>query len=293
MPPSTLSRPIGDNDSVPTVTCTNTYNTVSALTSAATFDLAAGTTLCLADGEYENDFDLAFGVIGTEQLPITVAAANPGAVIIKNSEVSVSMSGEYVVLQGFIFRDGEIDNNIIVTRGNNNIPCNYCRITEVSVIDMDDGLNNANDTTKWVEIYGSHNRVDHSWFSGKTSRGALLIVDRYIDSNVTFDPDTYEKDYAQIDHNYFGERPPIEGKAYASSSDNEYEGIRIGLSTTHSGDSFSVVEHNYFERIQGEAEVISNKASNNTIRHNTIRESYGSIVTRHGHNATIENNNFY
>jgi len=279
----------GDNDTVPAVSCTDTFDSISDLTDAASYNIAAGTTLCLQDGIYNDDFELSFGGNGTEASPITIAAENPGNVIIQNSEVSIQMSGEYVTLQGFIFRDGALDNNIIVTRGNGSIPCNHCRITEVSVIDMDDGINNTDDTTKWVEIYGQYNRIDHSWFSGKTSRGALLIVDRYSDED-DFDEDTFEVDYAQIDHNYFGNRPPIEGKAYAGSSDNEYEGIRIGLSTTHSGNSYSVVERNFFERIQGEAEVISNKASNNTIQYNTIRESNGSIVTRHGHNTTIANN---
>jgi len=279
----------GYTDAVPTVSCDTTYDSISALKGAASMSLPAGTTLCLSDGNYNDDFELEFGGTGTPDSKITIAAQNPGQAIISNSEVNIVMAGEHVVLQGFVFRDGSVNFNLIKTFGNS-LPCNYCRITENTIVDMDNGLNVTDESTKWFEIYGAYTRFDHNWISGKTSRGALLIVDRHSDSwSASIEAD-FEVDYAQIDYNYFGDRPPIEGKAYAASSDNEYEGIRLGVSTSHSGDSFSVVENNYFERIQGEAEVISNKATNNTIRNNTIRESYGSIVTRHGNTATISNN---
>lgn len=279
----------GYTDGVPAVNCDSVYDSVSSLKSAASNSLTAGTTLCLADGDYSNDFDIEFGGVGTADAKITIAAENPGQAIISNSEVNIVMSGEHVVLQGFVFKNGSVDFNIIKTFGNS-VPCNYCRITENTIVDMDDGVNSTDDSKKWFEIYGSYTRFDHNWVSGKTSRGALLIVDRFSSDWSDSIAASFEVDYTQIDYNYIGDRPPIEGKGYAESSDNEYEGIRIGLSTSHSGDSFSVVENNYFERIQGEAEVVSNKATNNTIRNNTIRDSYGSIVTRHGNTATISNN---
>ncbi|WP_111977837.1 chondroitinase-B domain-containing protein [Algibacillus agarilyticus] len=275
---------IGDNDSVPAINCTETVTSTSQLEDAASYSMAAGTTLCLAAGEYSG-LDLSFGGTGTADQPVTIAAAEPGKVTI-SGEVSVAMSGEFVTLQGFIFKDGTMNNTLIQTRGNSNTPCNNCRITEISVINMDQGIDSS---TKWVYIYGTNNRIDHNWFAGKTTRGALLAVDRYVADGVVVD-DTFEVDRAQIDHNYFGDRPPVNGNAYPASNDNEYEGIRLGTSDSHTGDSYSVVEHNYFERIQGEAEVISNKSGHNTIRHNTIRDSYGSIVTRHGEYATIDNN---
>jgi len=276
---------IGNNDTVPTVSCDQVLNSISAFENAVNdnFDLTPGQTVCLASGTYSG-LDISFGGSGTLAQPITVGAQVPGTVTI-SGEVSIAMTGEYVVLQGFIFKDGSQDNQVIQTRANSSTPCNNCRITENSLINMDEGIE---DTTKWVYIYGNDNRIDHNWFSGKTTRGALLVIDRYVPDGVTMDETFIDR--AQIDHNYFGDRPPVNGKAYADSSDNEYEGIRIGTSDSHTGDSYSVVEHNYFEKIQGEAEVISNKSGHNIIRHNTIRDSYGSIVTRHGEYATIENN---
>jgi poly(beta-D-mannuronate) lyase len=268
---------IGENDSVPEVNCTSTVSSTSALEDAVSYNMTAGETLCLASGSYSG-LDLTFGGTGTAESPITVAAAVPGEVII-NGEVFVGMTGEYVVFQGFVFQNGSLDSSLLQTRANSSTPCNHCRITENAFIDMDEGMD---DSTKWMQIYGSDNRIDHNWFSGKTTRGALLVIERG-DAPGT-------EDRTLIDHNYFGDRPPIDGKAYADSSDNEYEGIRVGSSNTHTTDSFAIIEHNYFEGIDAEAEVISTKAGGVTVRHNTIRNSRGSIVSRHGEGTTIANN---
>lgn len=268
---------IGDNDSVPTVNCTVTVSSTDELEDAVSYDMTPGETVCLASGTY-GDFELSFGGAGTEALPITVAAAVPGEVII-NGESSVGMTGSYAVFQGFVFKDGNMDSSLLQTRANSNTACNNCRITENTFVNMDAGQDNS---TKWFQIYGSGNRFDHNWVSGKETRGALFIVER------GDDPGT--EDRTQIDHNYFADRPPFGGVAYADNSDNEYEGIRIGTSSTHTSDSFAVVEHNYFERIDGEAEVISVKAGGVTVAHNTIRNSRGSIVSRHGEGTSIDNN---
>jgi len=31
--------------------------------------------------------------------------------------------------------------------------------------------------SKWVQIYGTHNRVDHCTFAGKKVRGALFVTE--------------------------------------------------------------------------------------------------------------------
>jgi poly(beta-D-mannuronate) lyase len=268
---------IGNNDSVPEVNCTATVSSTSVLEDAVSFNMTPGETLCLETGTYSG-LDITFGGTGTAALPITIAAAVPGEVFIEG-EVFVGMTGEYVVFQGFIFQDGSMDSSLIQTRANSNTACNHCRITDNAFINMDEGID---DSTKWFQFYGSHNRFDHNWVSGKTTRGALFVIER------GDEPGT--EDRTQIDHNYFGDRPPKDGLAYAENSDNEYEGIRVGSSDTHTSDSFAVIEHNYFEGIDGEAEVISIKAGGVTVEHNTIRNSRGSIVSRHGEGSTINNN---
>ena len=272
-----------NNDSVPGISCDTIYTDADALANNATRTMTPGTTLCLADGTY-GDFDLDFGGAGTSTLPITVAAENPGGAIITGA-TSVRMSGSYAVLQGLVFQGGQsASSDFLQTRnGSGGNHCSNCRITEIAIIDLQSGSSG-----KWLNIYGIDNRVDHSWFAGKENTGALLVVNREIPSGGTAADIPISGTI--IDHNYFGDRPPTAGKAYAEGSDNDYEAIRIGTSEGHAFDSNVVVEYNYFERIDGEAEVISNKAGNNLIANNTIRDSYGSLTTRHGANATIEGN---
>jgi poly(beta-D-mannuronate) lyase len=250
--------------------------------------MTAGTTVCLADGDY-TDLDLSFGGTGTASAPITVTAETSGGVTI-GGEATIRMGGEYVHLQGFIFKDGDSGGSDFLQTRIGSDPaeyCYHCRISEIAVIDFDE---DTEDSSKWIHLYGENNRVDHSYFSGKSNAGALLVVNREIDGTyVTTADEAYGNDMT-IDHNYFGDRPPADGKAYADSDDNEYEAVRIGTSDAHTSDSNSIIEYNYFEKIQGEAEVISNKAGSDTIRYNTIRDSYGSLTTRHGSSATIAGN---
>lgn len=265
-----------DLDSVPEINCTIEVSNASDLESNTGWSMSAGTTVCLTDGTYE-DIELSIGGDGTEDLPITVAAQNPGSVFFEG-ESQVRMSGSYIVFQGVTFQNGNSSSSdLFQTRGNGDVACNNCRITEVTITDWDETFEDSN---RWFLVYGEGNRIDHGWFTGKTNRGSLLTVDRSTD----------DADYAQIDHNYFGNRPPADGQDYPSTSDNEYEAVRIGTSGTHEAGSYSRVEYNYFEKIQGEAEIISNKSSYNVITHNTIRESYGSIVNRHGSNTEISYN---
>lgn len=273
---------LGNMDSVPDIVCDTVYADAAVLANDATRTMTAGTTLCLADGTY-GDFELDFGGAGTAVSPITVAAENPGGAVI-TGETSVRMSGSYAVLQGLVIKGGlSASSDFLQTRSGGGDFCNNCRITEIAVIDLQSG-----NSGKWLNIYGVDNRVDHSWFAGKQNTGALLIVNRETPSGGTAADIPISGTI--IDHNYFGDRPPTGGKAYAEGSDNDYEAIRVGTSEGHAFDSNVLVEYNYFERIDGEAEVISNKAGNNIIANNTIRNSYGSLTTRHGANATIEGN---
>ena len=277
--------PLAFDDTVPEVNCDSTFNSTSSLENAATTTLPAGTTLCLADGTYSS-LELNYGGAGTASAPITVAAQNPGKAIISGGDMGVNMRGSYVVLQGIVFRDGtSASSDFLQTRGSS-VPCNHCRVTEIAVIDLDH--EEPNERGRWIHIYGTHNRIDHSWFSGKRTGAPLLATNRDVadDQTVADIPENFHV----IDHNYFGDRPPTEGKAYAENGDNEFEGIQIGTSFAHEGNAFTTVAFNYFERIDGEAEVISVKSSGNVVFNNTIRDSYGSITNRHGNTTLIANN---
>ena len=278
-PPVIVTGPLPPSElnTVPDIDCTIEVSNASQLEDNISFGMSAGTTVCLLDGTYR-DIEFEIGGNGSESRPITVAARNPGSVFIEG-ESQVRMSGSYVVIQGLVFTNGNsAGGDLFQTRGAGNAPCDNCRITEITVTDWD---NEFDDSNRWLLIYGQNNRIDHSWFSGKSTRGALLTVDR---------GEISDPDYAQIDHNYFGDRLPFSGGEFPGDSDNEFEGIRIGTSDTQAFPSFSRIEYNYMERMRGEAEVISNKSGSNVISHNTIRSSYGALVNRHGGGSIISNN---
>jgi poly(beta-D-mannuronate) lyase len=89
----------------------------------------------------------------------------------------------------------------------------------------------------------------------------------------------------QIDHNFFAHRAPL-GR-------NGGETMRIGTSDVSMNISRTLVEQNYFERCDGEAEIISNKSCENIYRGNTFVESQGCLTLRHGNRATVEGNFFF
>ena len=282
-----IVSPLAFDDTVPEVNCDQIFNSTSSLEDAATTTLTPGTTLCLADGTYSS-LELNYGGAGTASAPITVAAQNPGKAIISGGDMGVNMRGSYVVLQGIVFRDGtSASSDFLQTRGSS-VPCNHCRVTEIAVIDLDH--EEPNERGRWIHIYGTHNRIDHSWFSGKRTGAPLLATNRDVDDDAGETFLDIPENFHVIDHNYFGDRTPTDGKAYADTSDNEFEGVQLGTSDAHQGNSFTTVAFNYFERVDGEAEVISVKSSGNVIFNNTIRDSYGSITNRHGNNTLIANN---
>ncbi|MGG8409243.1 chondroitinase-B domain-containing protein, partial [Streptomyces sp. 12297] len=71
---------------------------------------------------------------------------------------------------------------------------------------------------------------------------------------------------------------------------NGGESIRLGVSSRALSVADAVVEYNLFERCDGDPEAVSVKSSGNTIRYNTLRDSRGGIVLRHGNETTVEGN---
>ncbi|CAM4169004.1 chondroitinase-B domain-containing protein [Vibrio neonatus] len=266
--------------------CTETVSEIDMNETA----LAAGTVICIEDGTY-TEANLKFGGIGTEEAPIKVRAVTPGEVII-TGEAKVVMGGEHVQLHGLVFDGPESSSSkLLETRFGSDEMCNHCRISENVFLNVDGDQNLTSDSSDngvWIALYGQHNWLDHNIFSGKTTGNPMVSLLR--ESGLMDEGNGGLAEYTTVYANYFANRPPTNGKLYAGSSDNDYEAIRTGLSETHHYAGNSFIVGNLFERIQGEAEVISNKASNNVIAQNTVRNSYGSITNRHGNHNNVSNN---
>jgi poly(beta-D-mannuronate) lyase len=236
--------------------------------------LAPGDRVVLANGEWR-DFSIRFSGEGDEARPITLTAETPGKVILAGRS-SLRIAGSYLVVSSLVFRDGNgSGEELIAFRDGAKRQARSSRLTGI-VVDGYAAPDQAK-TDHWVSLYGRNNRVDHSHFTGKVHGGATLVVVRAANRPLG--------DHHRIDHNYFGPRPPL--------GENGGETIRIGTSQGSQSDSFTLVEDNFFERCDGEVEIISIKSGANIVRRNTVVESQGAIVLRHGHGNRIEDNVFF
>ena len=129
----------------------------------------------------------------------------------------------------------------------------------------------------WVMMYGKNNRFDHNHLVGKRNKGVTMAV--------KMNSEASRNNYHRIDHNYFGPRPIL--------GSNGGETLRIGTSHFSRMDSNTIVENNYFDRCDGELEIISSKSGKNKILNNTFFESRGTLTMRHGNDTIVEGNVFF
>lgn len=115
--------------------------------------------------------------------------------------------------------------------------------------------------------------VDHNTFSNRTNEGVYLQITG---------PNSEIAQRTRVHHNYFYN--------HSFTGSNGGESIRLGYSHKQSKSAYAVIEYNLFEKANGDSEAISVKASDNTVRFNTIRDSKGYIVLRHGNRTTVEGN---
>lgn len=232
-----------------------------------------GDVLLLASGQWR-DAQLLFRARGEAAAPITLRAQEPGKVVLTGKS-SLRLAGQHLVVSGLVFRDGwSPTGEVIAFRSKSDEVANDSRVTEVVI----DRFNNPvrSESDNWVALYGRRNRFDHSHIVGKGNQGATLVVVR--DAARGLD------NHHRIDHNYFGPRPPL--------GSNGGETMRIGTSADSLSDSFTTVENNYFDRCDGEAEIISVKSGANVIRGNIFDRSQGTVTLRHGNGNRVERNVF-
>ncbi len=240
---------------------------------AAVSTARPGDTITMANGVW-SDFEMVFTGIGTADKPITLTAETKGEVIISGVS-NLRIAGEHLVVRGLVFKDGYTPTNQVISfRRNKDMLANHTRVTEVVI----DHFNNPERFERdfWVMMYGKNNRFDHNHIEGKSNGGVTMAV--------RLDSESSQNNHHRIDHNYFGPRPTL--------GSNGGETLRIGTSGYSLTDSFTTVENNYFDRCNGEVEIISSKSGHNTFRGNVFFESRGTLTLRHGNDNLVENNVF-
>lgn len=232
-----------------------------------------GTTIMLPEGQLK-DVQLHIRSKGTADQPINIVAG-------KNTTFTgtphINVSGSWITLNGFRFQNGSRPDNSqqVTQRGNKvggqlppliTLMGEHNRLTNCH-IDRFDKHHNV-----WLWVKGRHNRVDHGSFTGKFTHGSILNVDPTPDGS-----------WHRIDHNYFS-RPKINSDAASV--------IRVGHGHIAKQPGYICVEHNLFDRCDGENEIVSDKCTSNTFRHNTFRDSKGGLSLRHGSRSHVYGNWF-
>lgn len=260
--------------------------------------VSAGDSILVRKGTYlDTRFD--FAISGKPGAPITLRAETPGGVILQGRS-GIDFGGDHLVASGFFFYNGDdpdrpVDNSVVEFRAADGTRhAHHCRLTDCAILEMDsraiDTKDNDKDgdTTdiqwiraKWVLVYGTHNRVDHCFFAGKQTQGALVAVEMEPPGGRGTAP--YPEYAHRIDHNFFGPIP----EGWMS---NQFEAIRVGTSFYSSFHGAMRIEDNQFFHCDGETEVVSNKSCDNFYRRNAFIGCRGTLVMRHGDRCMVEHN---
>jgi poly(beta-D-mannuronate) lyase len=252
----------GDDDPVPATAHTVRVRDSGSL-SAALESVAGGTTVVLADGSYDGEYSLRANA--TAEAPVVVTAANPGKAVLAPGSAVVVKESAHVVVAGITFLGGA--NTMLKLESSNNV-----RVTHNTF----DRGSSGDGSSKWLYIGGAdshHNRIDHNTFQNKTDPGNYLTLDG---------SQTQVSQYDRIDHNRFLKIGP--------RAENEKEAVRLGWSDISMSSGFTVFEYNLLEECDGDPEVVSVKASDMTVRYNTVRRSRGVLSLRHGDRNSLYGN---
>ena len=233
----------------------------------------AGTTIVLANGTWK-DAELLFEGQGTAAQTIILRAEEKGKVILEGQSY-LRMAGRYLHVEGLVFRNGYTPTNEVISfRKNRKELAYYSRLTECVIDNYSNPERHEQDS--WVALYGKNNRVDHNHFEGKGNRGVTLIVRLNSEESL--------KNNHIIESNYFGPRQNL--------GSNGGETLRIGTSHFSMENSNTLVQGNFFDRCDGEHEIISNKSGQNIYRNNVFYESIGTLTMRHGNETLVDKNIF-
>ena len=271
-----------------------TYN-ITDPESLSNLTLNPGDIVILQDGVYDSDARIKFkaGTSGTGALPITFRPQTPGGVKFTGG-LKMSIGGDYLIIDGFHWKGGFGASNFIEFRDGYTYS-NYSKIQNCAIdglqVDPDDLETGTSVKHRWIVLYGTNNTVINCSFMNKPSAGALVLVE--LEYNATPDDGATNTRCAAVNHtisnNYFYKYAKID-ETLTNAGDSET--IRVGTSEFQNVNSNTTISNNYFVEADGENEIITNKSKNNKYINNTFRRSRGSLVLRHGSNATVEGNYF-
>jgi poly(beta-D-mannuronate) lyase len=238
---------------------------------SAVASVKAGDEIVLANGMWK-DVELVFKGQGSADKLITLKAQTPGKVIITGLS-NLSISGDYLVVSDLVFQNGYTPTGEVISfRTSNDELANHTRVTNTVIDNFSNPERHLADL--WIAMYGKHNQLDHNTLINKRNRGVTVAV--------RLNSAGSEENHHIIEYNYFGPRQVL--------GSNGGETLRVGTSHFSTKNSNTMVRYNFFDRVNGEHEIISNKTSHNTYIGNVIFESQGTLTMRHGQHTLVEGN---
>nr|WKN34553.1 polysaccharide lyase 6 family protein [Tunicatimonas sp. TK19036] len=232
-----------------------------------------GSVITLASGVWK-DIEIEFTGEGNKDSVITLTAEEAGNVFIEGQS-NLSLSGNYLMVSGLVFRNGySPTSSVIAFRTSEDKLANNSRVTNCVI----DNFSNPErfESDIWVTMYGKNNTFDHNSLIGKRNLGVTMAV--------RLNTEESRENNHLIEYNYFGPRQNLGA--------NGGETLRIGTSHYSLTDSKTIVRNNYFDRCDGEHEIISNKSGRNVFQNNVFDQCRGTLTMRHGQHTLVENNYF-
>jgi poly(beta-D-mannuronate) lyase len=234
-----------------------------------------GAVIRIGNGSYTN-WSCELSGRGTAEKPIIIKPESAGRVIFTGTtEKSIlTLSGKCMEVSGMVFTRCTLVKASLPAPMLVEIKGDNCRLTGCIFIS-----NEAK--TQFMPIVavtaGQYNRIDHCQFTGNINNMDIQV-------RVTEEPAAL---YTLIEHNEFKDKARVSWPVF-----NGGECVQIGQDPVLLGtkSAYVTVRDNHFIRCKAEAEVISNKSSDNRYIHNTLEDCDGEIVMRGGHRCLIDSN---
>jgi poly(beta-D-mannuronate) lyase len=219
-----------------------------------------GDTIVVNNGTYATSAYITVDRQGTSTDPIRIVAKSIGGVEITGTHgFNVLSPAAHIEIRGFRFTHASGRNQIRSGATHIRFALNLFECTG-------DGA--------YLTVAGHDAEIALNEFRNKSTVGNMIDV-RGAGSQIA--------QRVRIHHNYFHD--------FVSPGVNGAETIRFGLSGLSLSNGFGVIEHNLFVRATGENEMLSIKASANTIRYNILLDSPGAQITlRHGNENLVYGN---
>lgn len=211
--------------------------------------------------------------------PVMIRAASIGGTKLTNATITNSNN---IILQGFVFGPNDESTYLKIVNS-----------TNIQVLrNVFDHKNVTESQTALVITQASeHISIGYNEFRDKNigQVNGTKITGSYIKTQ--FDDPQMTK-HLHVYRNHFKNIAPFL-VAGVPAGDSDREVIAMGIADSQDVVTNNVVEYNLFENCDGENEIITVKTSNNVFRHNTFKNSMGSLSFRLGTNNKAYGNYFY